>query len=66
MKHYHKDSKLQCPFCYKECAIASIDDTELITESDNAGTVRVPYSRIVKFVCGFCETRIEHVDYYQR
>lgn len=64
MKEYTKDSKLQCPFCWKECEIISVDVNELVTKSDNAGMLRVPYSRTVKFVCMYCETGIEHTDFY--
>jgi hypothetical protein len=38
MKQYDKDSKIQCPFCWKECSVASIGTETLSFDSENAGT----------------------------
>ena len=62
MKQYDKDSKIQCPFCWKTCSLSRITNETLSFESDNCGTVNVPHRRIARFVCDFCETTIVHVD----
>ena len=65
MKHYDKDSKLQCPFCWKDCTLTK-ETIETLSVDSSLGTITVPHRRIVRFTCDFCETTIVHVDRIDR
>ena len=65
MKQYDKDSKLQCPFCWKDCTVADIT-TEILSTDSSLGIITVPHRRIVRFTCDSCETTVVHVDRIDR
>jgi hypothetical protein len=62
MKQYDKDSKIQCPFCWKECSLSGTSIETISYDSDTFGKITRPYRRVVRFVCDFCDTTIVHVD----